>query len=197
MGVTDVVGVYRVGMECVVLVDHSQQDGVADCDGGADYKSPTGMGGVFCCRTIFIRSERWICMADLYGDVYQSFVTTVDQRDGDDLDTVNGVIHWNRSAVWSSDERLFAAAIEVLPTSGYAWHLQGLSQIQSGDFVAGFQSFKMASSKGHIHHQSAEFAIRSALKAGWRPEAFEFAEAGPKVGLSRGYLEAWLRCTSC
>ena len=104
-----------------------------------------------------------------------------------------GVIHWNRSAIWSSDERLFAAAVEVLPTSGYAWHLQGLSQIQRGDFVAGFQSFQMASSQEHIHHQSGEFAIRSALEAGLKTEAFQFAESGPKVGLSRGYLEAWLQ----
>ena len=62
-------------------------------------------------------------MADLYGDVYQSFVTTVDQRDGDDLDTVNGVIHRNRSAV-RPVMHAYSLAIEELPTSGYAWHLQ-------------------------------------------------------------------------
>ena len=53
MGVADVVGVYQVGMECVVLVDNSQQDGLADCDGGADYKSPTGMRRVFCWGDVY------------------------------------------------------------------------------------------------------------------------------------------------
>ena len=87
---TDVVSVCRVGVESSVLVDHSQPYGVADCDGWPDCESPTGMGGVFCCRTISICSKRWICMADLYGDFFESLVTTVDQRCGVYLDTVNG-----------------------------------------------------------------------------------------------------------
>ena len=107
-----------------------------------------------------------------------------------------GVIHWNRAPTWSSDERLFTDAVKVLPTSGYTWHLQGMAQIHRGDFAVGFQSFKTASSQLHTHYQSREFAIRSALEAGQVQDAFEFAEEGPKDGLSRGYLEAWLQAAN-
>ncbi len=104
-----------------------------------------------------------------------------------------GIIHWNRAEIWSSDERLFAEGVQTLPTSGYTWHLQGVSQIQRGEFGEAFDSFKTASIQQRTHYQSREFAIRSALEAGRTTEAFQFAEQGPKEGLSRGYLEAWLQ----
>lgn len=104
-----------------------------------------------------------------------------------------GVIHWNRASTWSSDERLFTEAVNTLPTSGYTWHLQGMSQIQRGEFSKAFDSFKTGSEQERFHHQSREFAIRSALEVGLAMEAFEFAEQGPKEGLSKGYLEAWLQ----
>ena len=104
-----------------------------------------------------------------------------------------GIIHWNRAEIWSSDERLFAEGVQTLPTSGYTWHLQGVSQIQRGEFGEAFDSFKTASLQQRTHYQSREFAIRSALEAGRTTEAFQFAEQGPKEGLSRGYLEAWLQ----
>ena len=103
------------------------------------------------------------------------------------------VIHWKRAPIWSSDAKLFAEATQSMPKSGYTWHLQGMSQIQSGDFASAFESFTIASQQEHTHHQSAEFASRSGLEAGMATEAFEFAEQGPKEGLSRGYLEAWLQ----
>ena len=104
-----------------------------------------------------------------------------------------GVIHWNRAPTWSSDERLFTEAVYTLPTSGYTWHLQGMAQIQRGAFAEAFESFKSGSEQERVHHQSREFAIRSALEAGLATEAFQFAEQGPKEGLSKGYLEAWLQ----
>ena len=104
-----------------------------------------------------------------------------------------GIIHWNRAEIWSSDERLFAEGVQTLPTSGYTWHLQGLSLVQRGEFEEAFDSFKTASAQERPHYQSREFAIRCALEAGRTTEAFLFAEQGPTEGLSRGYLEAWLQ----
>lgn len=104
-----------------------------------------------------------------------------------------GIIHWNRAPTWSSDERLFTEAVNTLPTSGYTWHLQGMAQIQRGEFSEAFKSFTTGSQQERIHHQSREFAIRSALEAGLPEDAFQFAEQGPREGLSRGYLEAWLQ----
>ena len=104
-----------------------------------------------------------------------------------------GIIHWSRAQTWSNDERLFTEAVNTLPTSGYTWHLQGMAQIQRGEFAKAFDSFKTGSEQQRIHHQSREFAIRSALEAGLAMEAFHLAEQGPKEGLSKGYLEAWLQ----
>ena len=54
------------------------------------------------------------------------------------------VIHRERAPIWSSDSNLFAEAVRTMPTSGYTWHLQGLSQIQRGDFNSAFESFTVA-----------------------------------------------------
>ena len=67
-----------------------------------------------------------------------------------------------------------------------------MAQIQRGAFAEAFESFKSGSEQARTHHQSREFAIRSALEAGLATDAFQFAEQGPKEGLSKGYLEAWL-----
>ena len=88
---------------------------------------------------------------------------------------------------------LFAEGVQTLSRSGYTWHLQGLSQVQRGEFEEAFDSFKTASVQERTHYQSREFAIRSALEAGRTTEAFQFAEQGPTEDLSRGYLEAWLQ----
>ncbi len=106
-----------------------------------------------------------------------------------------GMIHWNRAKIWSNDTELFAESVRVLPNSGYAWHLQGMHQIRTGQFALAFQSFATASEQSHSHHQSREFAIRSALESGLPEQAFEFAETGPKNDLSKGYLEAWLQAS--
>ncbi len=104
-----------------------------------------------------------------------------------------GLIHWDRASIWSSDKALFSEAVRVLPKSGYAWHLQGLHRIRIGQFESAFHSFTEASQQAHTHHQSREFAIRSALESGLSEQAFELAETGPQIGLSKGYLEAWLQ----
>ena len=53
-----------------------------------------------------------------------------------------GIIHWDRAEIWASDKGLFEHAVTTLPTSGYTWHLQGMSQIQNGEFTEAFESFK-------------------------------------------------------
>ena len=76
-----------------------------------------------------------------------------------------GIIHWDRAEIWASDRGLFEHAVTTLPTSGYTWHLQGMSQIQNGEFTKAFESFKNTSLQTHTHHQSREFAIQEVL---WR-----------------------------
>ncbi len=104
-----------------------------------------------------------------------------------------GYGHWTRAMVWSSDQALFSHATDVLPHSGYAWHLSGMHHAQKAEFSEATDCFLEATTKERHHHQSAEFYLRSALESDRVAEAFQFAEQGPKVGLSRGYLEVWLQ----
>jgi len=102
-------------------------------------------------------------------------------------------VHWTRAPIWNTDAELFNHATTVLPDSGYAWHLHGMQAAQKGSFEEATTAFTKAAQQEHSHHQSREFAIRSALEAGLNSEAFELAESGPKDGLTRGYLEVWLQ----
>lgn len=101
-------------------------------------------------------------------------------------------IHFLRAHIWSTDETLFDHATQVLPNSGYAWHLRGMVALRANEVEASIGYFERAVQCERPHYMDRELVLQGLIHTKQFSKAFQWAEAGPKEGLSKVYLELWL-----
>lgn len=124
------------------------------------------------------------------------------------------------AAAWSSDERLFTAATEALPESGYAWHLRGMVSLiaaapgplvlgtaggaaprcdpaqSRGDWEDAASAFGRALETAHPHPMDRSLRLQSLVEACQFPEALALARAGPTAGLTAADVAWWARAAA-
>ena len=102
-------------------------------------------------------------------------------------------VHGSRALIWKSDLALFSTAVEALPNSAYTWHLLGMSQLQSGAYRDCASSFERSLGNARPHVQAPFFRLVCLVEAEQFQEAFEHAERGETSGLSKEYVQYWIR----
>lgn len=101
-------------------------------------------------------------------------------------------IHFVRATVWSADKTLFDHATHVLPNSGYSWHLRGMVALRAGEIEESIRFFQQAVQCERPHYLDRELVLQGLIHTEQFTQALNWAEEGPKEGLSKSYLELWL-----
>ena len=102
-------------------------------------------------------------------------------------------VHAIRAPAWQSDVALFSTAVDSLPESAYSWHLLGGSQLQLGDYTGCASSFERSLKKARPHVQAPFFYLRCLVEAEQFQSAFVYAESGQNSGLTKEYIQYWIR----
>ncbi len=102
-------------------------------------------------------------------------------------------LHVLRAPDWRGDVPLFSRATEVLPGSSYAWHFLGMAHRHAGAHDAAAAALVRAVETGHPHPLDRLLALESLVLAGEPRRALEWAEAGPRDGLTADTVAWWGR----
>lgn len=100
---------------------------------------------------------------------------------------------FSRSGDWRDDHALFGAAVQAQPSSSLAWHLMGMVHLRSAEPAQAADAFARAIENGHPYPTEYTLRLRALVEAGRAIEALEWADAGPKDGLTAEHIAWWAR----
>ncbi|MDG1480874.1 MAG: hypothetical protein P8R54_14860 [Myxococcota bacterium] len=102
-------------------------------------------------------------------------------------------LHVHHSSRWSSDVSLFSSATAAMPGSSFSWHLLGYALASEGRMSEAADAFGEAIRTGHPYPDDPQLRLMALVEAGRAQEALEWAEAGPRDGLTADWIAWWAR----
>lgn len=106
------------------------------------------------------------------------------------------LLHLPRAPMWSSDLRLFGAAVSAAPQSAFAWHFLGEAQLRAQDAPAAAAAFAQAWALQGRGRADRGRLVASLVLSGRADEALRIAEEGVGEDLSAEELAWWARAAA-